>query len=242
MKHEKHYFYPSIFEVDAFDPDFRMFPNLKGAIVYETVTEPGEIVFIPEGWPHQVVNLEDSVLTSVNFFDNHALSTALEKKPHFDKFCPPLFAAFFMPLDIDTPQENIEFSDFFERNRSLRNTPVPQSVVQWVQEGGKVAIDSEWDADGLPALHVAVFFEFLPVVKYLLDAGANVNVLSRNGMSALDYAELHRKREMRDLLVSYGAIGRLLTKDDVQIVKHFDGLAVNSTETESSCENHAAVC
>lgn len=207
-----YHFYPTIFDVDAFDPDFEQFPNLNGSTVYEAVTEPGETVFIPEGWPHQVINLEDSVLTSVNFFDEHALQTATASKKNFDKQCPILFAAFFMPLDPFTmpTEDNIRFHDFFDRNRSLKYEPVPQTVIEWVKEGGKTAIDGEWDAVGLPALHVAVYFEFASVVQYLLTVGGgDVNAPSRVGKTALDCAELHGRWDMRDMLLQYGATGRL---------------------------------
>ena len=83
---------------------------------------------------------------------------------------------------------------------------MPTSVKRWVQEKGKKGIDSEWDDDGVPALHVAVAFNFLAVVKYLLEEGeADVNTKSRSGFTALDVAEQFRHQEIRDLLVNFGA-------------------------------------
>jgi len=75
--------------------------------VYETTTEPGDLIFIPEGWAHAVENLEDSVITSMNFLDNHALETAVAHLPLFKHaYNPGLFAAFFMPLDNPVHDDN----------------------------------------------------------------------------------------------------------------------------------------
>jgi len=210
-----HYYYPIVFEVDAFQPDFIKYPKLKGATVYETITEPGDVIFIPEGWAHQVENLEDSVLTSMNFLDNHAIQTAINHLPSFQHvYNPELFASFFMPLDNpihhrDNQEEDIEFDDYFASRLLNRETAVPTSVQKWVEESGATAIDTEWDAEGLPALHVSVYYNFFVVVDYLIQAGADVNVRSRDGMTALDFAELTERRQMRSFLLHYGARGRL---------------------------------
>ena len=211
--HHIHYYYPIVFQIDAFHPDFDKFPDLAGATVYETITEPGDVIFIPEGWPHQVENLEDSVLTSMNFLDNHAIQTATKHLPHFQLFYDPeLFAAFFMPLDNPVHDNgNIEFKDYFASRFLNLDTSVPASVEKWVSEGGATAIDTEWDADGLPALHVTVFYNFFVVIEYLIEkGGANVNTKARNGMTPLDFAESTGRWEMRELLISYGAKGRLM--------------------------------
>jgi len=46
------------------------FPALAHIAVHEVVLEPGDILFIPEGWAHQVENLEASVALSANFVDS----------------------------------------------------------------------------------------------------------------------------------------------------------------------------
>jgi hypothetical protein len=80
-----------------------MKPMLDGAIVYETVVKPGEIIFIPEGWALQVLNLEDSISTGINFLDNNCLWTAsYNMNPFQHKFEEQLFGTFFMPLDNPT--------------------------------------------------------------------------------------------------------------------------------------------
>jgi len=61
------------FTFDPFDPDFHKYPRLQDATVYETVLEPGELIYIPEGLPHGVRNLEDTVAVSGNFLDARSL-------------------------------------------------------------------------------------------------------------------------------------------------------------------------
>jgi len=215
--------------MDAFHPDFEKYPEADGVTVYETITEPGDLIFIPEGWAHQVENLEDSVITSMNFLDNHAIETAERHLPHsfHHAYNPELFAAFFFPLDNPVPVGgtdddgdgdgvNIEFDDYFAQRFLHLETTVPASVRDWVEQeqgGGATTahIDTEWDVEGLPALHVAVFYDYFVVLQYLIEiGGADVNAPSRNGMTPLDFAEWNECWEMRELLYhQYGARGRL---------------------------------
>jgi len=68
-------------------------------------------------------------------------------------------------------------------------TTEPASVRNWVKQGGKTAVDTEWDYMGMPALHVAVFYSYYVVIDFLLDEGeADINVKSRGGMTPLDLA------------------------------------------------------
>lgn len=50
--------------------------GLGAVTVYEAIQEPGDIVFVPDGWPHEVVNMETSVAISCNFVDRGNLEGA----------------------------------------------------------------------------------------------------------------------------------------------------------------------
>ena len=214
-----HYYYPIVFELDAFHPDFDKYPDAIGVPVYEVVTEPGDVIFIPEGWAHQVENLEDSVITSMNFLDNHALATATREVSYslHQTHNAELLSAFFFPLDNRPVRpyynnyENIEFDNYFAQRFLAQETVVPRTVIDWVKKGGKQAIDMERDAWGLPALHVAVYYDYFCVVWYLIEVGgADVNVESADRVTALDFAEWNGRWEMRDVLRhQFGAKGRL---------------------------------
>merc|ERR1719409_2227865 len=65
--------YPTRYHVDLMNPDFNKFPKLDGTLVYEAVLKPGDLLFVPEMWGHQVLNLEDSMATSLNFVDYHTV-------------------------------------------------------------------------------------------------------------------------------------------------------------------------
>jgi len=67
-------FYPTNFEVNAFEPDYERFPKLRQAVCFEAELGPGDIIFIPEGWPHAVINDEAIIATSYNFVDRHNLA------------------------------------------------------------------------------------------------------------------------------------------------------------------------
>jgi hypothetical protein len=51
-------------------PDFQSFPRLREALQhkYEFVLNPGEVLYIPAGWWHEVVALGDEMVCSVNRF------------------------------------------------------------------------------------------------------------------------------------------------------------------------------
>ena len=59
--------YPSTFDIDAFAPDVAL---PEGCKWWEGELGPGEIIFIPEEWPHAVLNMEDIIAVSYNFVDD----------------------------------------------------------------------------------------------------------------------------------------------------------------------------
>lgn len=52
--------------LDIDNPDYVMFPKFKIAKVYDCILYPGDVLFIPSGWWHQVYSLDISI--SVNFW------------------------------------------------------------------------------------------------------------------------------------------------------------------------------
>ncbi len=55
--------------IDLDAPDFGRYPRLREAVVLETVLEPGDTLFLPLGWWHQVASLEMSMSFSYTNFD-----------------------------------------------------------------------------------------------------------------------------------------------------------------------------
>jgi hypothetical protein len=55
--------------VDLDAPDLTRYPRLRDAIVLETVLEPGDTLFLPLGWWHQVTALEMSMSFSYTNFE-----------------------------------------------------------------------------------------------------------------------------------------------------------------------------
>ena len=52
--------------VNPFDPDYERFPRFRHATPMEFILEPGDTLYQPAGWSHQVESLDTTV--SVNFF------------------------------------------------------------------------------------------------------------------------------------------------------------------------------
>jgi hypothetical protein len=68
------YNYVGVFsKVDCENPDYNKYPLFKNVNIIETVLEPGEVIFMPVGWWHQVKSLDISLsLSFTNFvFPNH---------------------------------------------------------------------------------------------------------------------------------------------------------------------------
>src|SRR5919202_2271691 len=59
------YNYVGVFsKVDCENPDYNKYPLFKNVNIIETVLEPGELMFIPVGWWHQVKSLDISLSLS----------------------------------------------------------------------------------------------------------------------------------------------------------------------------------
>ncbi|MCL7041082.1 hypothetical protein MKW94_002666 [Papaver nudicaule] len=54
------------------------FPGFKKAIWLECIQEQNEIIFVPSGWYHQVLNMEDTISINHNWFNAHNLSWVWE--------------------------------------------------------------------------------------------------------------------------------------------------------------------
>ncbi|KVL13206.1 cupin-like domain-containing protein [Burkholderia ubonensis] len=76
--------------VDSFAPDFAMHPLFARARAIECVQDPGDLVFTPSGWWHQVVNERAGISVTENFInranlDHVKLAAQLANIPHLDE-------------------------------------------------------------------------------------------------------------------------------------------------------------
>ena len=225
-------FYPTYFHADAINPDFEKFPLLNGALAYDVIAKPGDVLILPPGWPHQVLNLDDTIMTAVNFLDWDSLAKYNEfwrfAVGDYDALDRPEFLlhmAWFFPLDPiprETEDSNIEFNDFVYQHH-LSRLPVPESVKTWVDQRSKEQIDEYRGLADFPALTLAVRYNFGSVVRYLVEEGeADVNVVDAEGNTPLDWAfELDKRGrvspELYPFLGSHGAKrSEDLLDDDVE--------------------------
>ena len=65
-------------EVNAFNPDLNQFPQYAHAKSIEAVLEPGEVIYIPPRWWHQVNNLEDSISLNTNILNEYNAELAFQ--------------------------------------------------------------------------------------------------------------------------------------------------------------------
>lgn len=52
---------------DFYAPDLERYPLLEKATPVEAVLGPGDVIFIPAGWAHQVISLSPSISVTVNY-------------------------------------------------------------------------------------------------------------------------------------------------------------------------------
>jgi hypothetical protein len=64
--------------VDAFAPDLVRYPEFASAEWFDHVQSPGELLYTPSGWWHQVANLEASLALTENFVNQHNYRAVLE--------------------------------------------------------------------------------------------------------------------------------------------------------------------
>lgn len=73
--------YPYKFDLDPFSPAPGQLHEVgvDGAecVLWEGELGPGELIFIPEEWPHAVVNMDDSIAISYNFVDDWSIASFL---------------------------------------------------------------------------------------------------------------------------------------------------------------------
>ncbi|MBA4600862.1 cupin-like domain-containing protein [Thermoactinomyces mirandus] len=63
--------------VNAFAPDYEKYPLFKNAKPIYAIQKPGEIIFTPSGWWHQVINEEDCVSITENFVNHTNFKRAI---------------------------------------------------------------------------------------------------------------------------------------------------------------------
>lgn len=206
-------YYPSKFEVDLMNVDFDKFPEMDGALVYEAVLDPGDVIFVPESWAHQVINLEDSIATSMNFVDYHSapahIRAMLHDKGHkFERsYFYRMMNSYMTPLD--EPDRDIEegedgnyaIDDWLQQHHFYL-LDVPEAVEDFVEYRSKFrnGLNTYRTSDGFPALHVAVMSNFEAVVEHLLENGASLLEKDYMGRTAKDVAIKLEHYEIEEML------------------------------------------
>jgi hypothetical protein len=214
------------FKIDAMDPDFDKYPLLNGALVYETVLAPGQVIFVPENWSHQVLNLDDAISHGLNYVDWNFMPSylkywkdSMKDREYMADAQIQLWTAFFMPLDPrDNREENLDFHEYFESHHLAVIEKVPAAAKEFVEGRTAQQINSYRDIAGHPAIAVATKFQFVAVVKYLLETDEiNVNEQDVYGNTALDWALDSGNEELSDLLAKHGGVdGLSLDKDKLR--------------------------
>jgi ankyrin repeat protein/mRNA-degrading endonuclease RelE of RelBE toxin-antitoxin system len=68
----------------------------------------------------------------------------------------------------------------------------------------KASIDAQ-DIQGTTPLDYAAIYSYTPIVEYLLNSGANVNLKRNDGLTALIFSYYQEDPKIRELLIAYGA-------------------------------------
>lgn len=267
---------PTKFGADLMKPDFERFPILDNLTVYETILEPGNSIYIPGGWPHQVKNLDDTAMISQNWVEPFNIKyhsdyeTGVrnpETSHEHEEF--PLYLAPFIPLDdpyVGTPLEekNVDIYTWRSGHFLPNITTIPRGVRDLVEKGQEAVngfrIQNRW---GMGALHMAVAWNFVSVVRYLLDeGGADVNLLSGEpdmtgrtgrryaGRTAVDVCRVLEKAERDNMLQVLREYGGLSARELRRAKRTFKGEQrasgeqnnLNLTEVQDTFEETPEQC
>eukprot|EP00927_Polykrikos_kofoidii_P065169 TRINITY_DN60958_c0_g1_i1.p1 TRINITY_DN60958_c0_g1~~TRINITY_DN60958_c0_g1_i1.p1 ORF type:complete len:499 (-),score=68.13 TRINITY_DN60958_c0_g1_i1:30-1526(-) len=124
-------------EAQQTDSDF---PALKQLSVHEVILEPGDVIFVPHGWPHQVDNLETSVAISGNFIDRVNLKAAAGEAARLGLVSedPHIFAGLLndketesalQRLEASIPHEHMPLRAYKERHGETRTPSETQRLI-----------------------------------------------------------------------------------------------------------------
>lgn len=80
-----------------------------------------------------------------------------------------------------------------------------EQIKRLVGEGGNVNYVYKPDIYGYTTLHLAAYYALNEIVEYLIQNGADVNVISKDGKTPLDLAEERHKDSTKEILLSYKA-------------------------------------
>ena len=58
-------FYDGFSDVDSFDPDYTKHPDFKNVMIEQATLHPGDLLYLPPGWWHNVQSLDISVSYNV---------------------------------------------------------------------------------------------------------------------------------------------------------------------------------
>ena len=200
--------YPHKFHADIVSPSFEESPYLDGALVYEAVLNPGDILFVPSAWGHQIVNVEDAVMTGLNFYDNESMSPAKKyaEKAEDESVMNDAWQGYFMPLQ-DPDYDNDIPLDEYVMNQHLANAAVPDRLQDWIDFVPE-QVKEFAHTNGDNALIGAVRYNFYNLAEYILESieGWDVNAKSKaEGATALDFASQSGFRRLNSLLRKHGA-------------------------------------
>jgi len=78
-----------LFAADLFRPNYARFPKLKHARRWHATLEPGEVIFVPYGWQHQVRNVGPSLSLTANYVDaSNFVDCATRASPEYAATLP----------------------------------------------------------------------------------------------------------------------------------------------------------
>ena len=211
--------YPHKFHADIVSPSFEEFPELDGALVYEAVLKPGDILFVPSAWGHQIVNVEDAVMTSLNFYDNEAMAPAKKyaKESEDDSVTNDAWKGYFMPLQDPDYETDIPLDEYV-KNQHLANAAVPDRLMDWI-DFVPDEVKNFAAANGDNALIGAVRYNFYNLAEYIIKSIDDWDINARSkveGATALDFATQNNYHRLEGLLRKYGA----KTTEELWMEKH----------------------
>jgi len=214
--------------INALNPDLEKYPNFRKTIIHQTILYPGDVLFIPDHWFHQVLSIKASISMTM-FVSKHS-------KPVWNDFSELFKATHCLTIPIVAKDNPVKIDPVYELNQEL---PLLYSDFNQIYGNNKIVIDPilfreaaiNWENINLNLRSLIKDYGDLPIEYYskspitkTLDPNARIN----NGtMLMKSFIELLKDNPQKSFFV---------TSNSKEFWRNYSNILTGSHFPDSKCK------